>query len=70
MYRLLSDTIEKYQWQAEIEREEGGLKASKGKKVSQKTGPNRCSAVLSTVIDELKNHFKDVMKKCRHIGNC
>jgi hypothetical protein len=29
MYRLLSDTIEKYQWQAEIEREEGGLKARK-----------------------------------------
>ena len=36
------------------EREAGGFKARKEKRVSQKTGPGICSAVLSTVIiDEL-----------------
>ena len=60
------------------EREADGLKAGKEKRVSKDTGPDRCSAVLSTVInDELKNHFKDVKKKiCRalrarmHFGDC
>jgi hypothetical protein len=46
------------------EREAGGLKASKEKRVSQKTGPDRCSAVL--INDELKNLYKDVIKKCWH----
>ena len=46
------------------ERETGGLKACKEKRVSQQTGPDRCSAILSTVInDELKKHFKDVLNK-------